>query len=110
ESYSEDRWRQEARALARRGDHRGAIRALYTGVLLFLQRAGRLKFDKGKTNWEHVKELRRNDRALALRLEPLTRTFDVAWYGQKPVDAPAFDEFLAAADAFTVAAGAERAP
>lgn len=107
ESYSEDHWRREARLLARQGDHRGAIRALYTGVLLFLQRAGRLKFDKGKTNWEHVRELRRNDRGLAARLEPLTRTFDVAWYGQKPVEPVAFDEFLKDADGFTATASGD---
>ncbi len=105
ESYSEDEWRREARQLAKQGELRGAIRALYTGVLLSLQRAGRLKFDKGKTNWEHVRELRRNDRALAQRLEPLTRTFDVAWYGQKPVEPAAFEAFLAETDAF---AGAVR--
>ncbi len=107
ETYSEDHWRREARLLARQGDHRGAIRALYTGVLLYLQRAGRLRFDKGKTNWEHVRELRRNDRALAQRLEPLTRTFDVAWYGQKPVEPAAFDVFLAEADGFTAAASGD---
>jgi hypothetical protein len=109
DSFSEDHWRREARLLAQRGDYRGAIRALYTGVLLLLQRAGRLKFDKGKTNWEHVRELRRNDKPLASSLEPLTRTFDVVWYGQKPIEPGAFDAFLAEADAFSALVGAPRA-
>ena len=106
ESLSEEHWRREARTLAKQGDHRGAVRALYTGVLIVLQRAGRLKFDKGKTNWEHVRELRRNDKALALRLEPLTRTFDLVWYGQKPIEPGTFDEFLGASDAFVAESSA----
>jgi hypothetical protein len=110
ESLSEDHWRREARLLARQGNLRGAVRALYTGVLLFLQRAGRLKFDKGKTNWEHVRELRRNDRELARRLEPLTRTFDLVWYGQQPIPEQTFESFLADSDSFIASSGADGAP
>lgn len=98
ESFSEAHWRREARLLAERGDHRGAVRALYTGLLLVLQRGGLLKFDKGKTNWEHLRELRRNDRTLAARLEPLTRLFDVARYGRATVEAATYDDFLSRSD------------
>jgi hypothetical protein len=98
ESYSEEHWRREARLLADRGDYRGAVRALYTGLLLVFQRGGLLRFDKGKTNWEHLRELRRNDRALATRLEPLTRLFDLVWYGRTSVERATFDEYLARAD------------
>ena len=100
EAYSEEAWRREARLLAQRGELRAAVRALYNGVLLSLQRAGLIKFEKGRTNWEHVRELRKRDRAMAGRLEPLTRMFDQVWYGKKPVEQPAFDTFLAESDAF----------
>lgn len=108
DGFSEAQWRREARLLAERGELRGAVRALYTGVLLVLQRGGLLRFDKGKTNWEHLRELRKNDRHLATRLEPLTRTFDVAWYGRGAVERGTYDEFLAKADelARTVEKGA----
>jgi hypothetical protein len=98
ESYSEAQWRREARRLADRGEYRGAVRALYTGLLLLLQRGGRLKFDRGKTNWEHLRELRRSDKRLAARLEPLTRTFDVVWYGQMPIERGTFDQILGESD------------
>jgi hypothetical protein len=100
EAYSEEAWRREARLLAQRGELRAAVRALYNGVLLSLQRSGLIKFEKGRTNWEHVRELRKRDRAMAGRLEPLTRMFDQVWYGKKPVESRAFDTFLAESDAF----------
>jgi hypothetical protein len=90
EGRDESRLRDEAAALARRGDLRGALRALYRVVLLSLERAGLAKLERGRTNWEHVASVRRRDAVLATRLAPLTATFDDAWYGEHPFTEEAY--------------------
>jgi hypothetical protein len=85
EPVDEASWREESRALAARGDLRGSLRAIYQVVLLVLQRAGRIRLEKGRTNWEHVDEVRRRDPALAGKLEPLTMSFDLVWYGRRQI-------------------------
>jgi hypothetical protein len=61
-------------------DVRSALRALYLGTLVALDRAGRLELDPAKTNGQHLRALPSgpSHRALA----ELTQLFDRTWYGR----------------------------
>lgn len=75
----------EGRAHLDRGDIREAVRAFYVGILSALHRSRVLELDAALTNWEHLDKLKsRPD--LRDRLVPSTRTFDLVWYGRRPVE------------------------
>lgn len=80
--YSLDEWLQQADLLESQGKYREAVRALYLACLLRFDEARIARFQRGETNWEHLKRIeasRLKPEGLEFR-EP-TRTFDRIWYG-----------------------------
>jgi len=70
---------------AKAGDYRAAFRLVYISTLIALDTDGILRFDRSKTNWEYVRQLRSSGRVDIYEvLMPLTRDFDRTWYGLSP--------------------------
>lgn len=70
---------------ARSGDYRAAFRLIYLATLIALDTEGILRFDRSKTNWEYVRQLRSSGRPDVYEiLLPMTREFDRVWYGLSP--------------------------
>jgi hypothetical protein len=84
---------QRAEALARRGEFRQAVRALYLAVLTHLHRADLIRYDPTRTNGEYLRQLRAADGAGAV-VEPfgrLTLLFEQKWYGERTCAADDYD-------------------
>jgi hypothetical protein len=80
-----DVWLQQAERFAQEGDFRRAFRAVFIAVILQLDRAGAIRFDRARTNGDYLRQLRGGDLPDALRLfGPLTVEFDQRWYGDHP--------------------------
>jgi len=80
-----------ANQMADSGDYRRAFRLIYLAALVTLDTDGILHFDRSRTNWEYLRELRRSGRQdLYSQLVPFTREFDRIWYGFGAVDASAY--------------------
>lgn len=80
-----------ANQLAETGDYRKAFRLVYLAALVALDTDGILHFDRSRTNWEYLRELRRGGRRdLYDQLVPFTREFDRIWYGFGSVDASVY--------------------
>jgi hypothetical protein len=76
-------WRQ-AEDLARAGQHREAVRALYLAVLSLLHSQRLLRYEPTRTNGEYVRQVRLAPQAPAGLVDPfesLTRRFESLWYG-----------------------------
>lgn len=71
-----------------RQDFRAAVRLLYLKALRALAEAGRIDWQRDKTNHEYLAELR--DAALRRDFAGLTTLFEYVWYGDFPVDAGLF--------------------
>ena len=81
-------WLQEAERQRTEGDFRRAYRAMFLAILLKLDQAGIVLFERGRTNGEYLRVLRRADRNdLPAFLSPLVLEFDLRWYGEKPTTA-----------------------
>lgn len=77
-----DPWIQKASTLASDGDYRRAFRAVFIATLLTLDKRGAIRFERGLTNGDYLRELRkRNLLSLLERLNPFTHEFDSRWYG-----------------------------
>jgi hypothetical protein len=87
--------RRRAMASAAEGDFRSAIRYRCLGVLLVLDEAGKLAFDRSATNREY---LFRASGPLHDELQPLLDRFDDVWYGNLPTDAEDWARYSAQAD------------
>jgi hypothetical protein len=80
-----------ANQLADAGEYRKAFRLIYLASLVALDTDGILHFDRSRTNWEYLRELRRAGRRdLYDMLVPFTREFDRIWYGFGVADASAY--------------------
>ncbi len=77
-------WLETARQYAESGDYRRAYRAVFLAILIRLDRAGAIHFDRARTNGEYLRALRSRPSLLAL-FRPLARDFDARWYGSAPV-------------------------
>ena len=78
-------WLREAEQRRANGDFRRAYRAYFLAILLKLDQAGIAPFERGRTNGEYLRVLRRADRNdLRDLLAPLILEFDLRWYGNKP--------------------------
>jgi hypothetical protein len=88
-------WDAEADRLAGIGDHRGALRCRYQALVADLVRAGALGDATARTPAEIRAELTGRRPDLDPRLESVTERFEAAWYGRRPVDAPAEAAFAA---------------
>ena len=75
-------WERYAGDLAAAGRRREAIRAWYHAVLVALFRAGRLHYQKGRTNWEYVGQAS-PESVWRAPFVSLTEAFDREWYGRE---------------------------
>lgn len=88
-----DEWLAMADALEREGRFREAIRCLYLACLLRFDEAGVARFVRSHTNWEHLSRIQESPKNPGIDFLPLTRAFDLAWYGFRvkgPEDVVAF--------------------
>ena len=75
----------EAEALARAGDLRGAIRKAYIAVLVELGERRILRLAAHKTNRDYLSAIRHGERAaLYGDMQPLTHNYERHWYGFAP--------------------------
>ncbi|HEV2801541.1 MAG TPA: DUF4129 domain-containing protein [Pyrinomonadaceae bacterium] len=74
----------EAEALARAGDLRGAIRKAYIAVLLELGERRILRLAAHKTNRDYLSAIRQERAALYDDMQPLTNNYERHWYGFAP--------------------------
>jgi hypothetical protein len=84
--------RSKAATLARAGNYREAVRLLALSALLWLDEAGRLRYDAHQTNREHLARLREQP-DLRRRLTPVVDTADRVWYGGAPLDSAGYAAF-----------------
>jgi hypothetical protein len=93
-------WRQ-AEELARKGQHRPAVRALYLAVLSLLHSQRLVRYETTRTNGEYIRQVRLALDAppgLAEPFERLTRNFEQLWYGGTDAGAADFEECLGLAE------------
>lgn len=80
-----DEWLELSHSLESEGRHREAVRCLYIASLLRLDEANVMRFIRSQTNWEHLARFEASPRRPQnLDLRPLTRSFDLVWYGYRP--------------------------
>ena len=73
---------KEAQKLAQAGDYRGAFRCAYLASISHLDEAKALRFERSRTNWEYLRELKSSGHdAPYATLRPLTMDFDRKFYG-----------------------------
>jgi hypothetical protein len=83
-------WLRLAETRAASGDYHHAMRSVYVATLRRLEEQGAVRFERGQTNWELVRQLRGT-----WRYEPLseaTRLFDTHWYGVRPASAAEYEK------------------
>lgn len=76
-----DEWLAMADSLEREGRFREAIRCLYLACLLKFDEAGVARFVRSHTNWEHLERIQASSKNPGIDFLPLTKAFDLAWYG-----------------------------
>ncbi|HZH30938.1 MAG TPA: DUF4129 domain-containing protein [Pyrinomonadaceae bacterium] len=84
---------EQAEALARAGDLRGAIRKAYIAVLFELGERRILRLAAHKTNRDYLSALRRERAALYGDMQPLTHNYERHWYGFTPATAADWHDF-----------------
>lgn len=83
-------WQREANALAGKGEHLEAVRALYLAVLSLLHLRQLLRFEPTRTNGEYIRQVRLAPQAppaLHAVFEEFTRLFERKWYGDRACEA-----------------------
>ncbi|HZP84138.1 MAG TPA: DUF4129 domain-containing protein [Chthonomonadaceae bacterium] len=79
-----DVWLQQAQKYASEGDYRRAFRAVFLAILLHLDRAGAIQYDRARTNGDYLRALRgQRSRGLYEAMLPLSAEFDRRWYGHR---------------------------
>lgn len=82
EILTEDEYMLEADRLIAEGRYREACRALYLASLLRIDAARIARFEPAQTNWEHLHRIETSrTRPEGLEFRPVTKAFDLAWYG-----------------------------
>lgn len=78
-------WVAQAEEWAKKGDFRRAFRAMFLAMLLELDSAGLLSYDRARTNGDYLRQLQqtRNQPIYAM-LVSLAASFDAFWYGDQP--------------------------
>jgi hypothetical protein len=99
--------RSRAAASAGQGDYRAAIRYRCLAVLLALDEAGMLLFDRSTTNREY---LFRAPAPIHDDLQPLLDRFEAIWYGNSPTDAAEWAAYDARAAAIETHIAAQKPP
>jgi hypothetical protein len=87
--------RERARKYAGEGNYREALRHLYVSLLLTLDARGVWRYDARRTNWEHIRDLRRDQTRAGLisPLSEVTRVFDRVRYGNAEFDSNDWTRF-----------------
>jgi len=79
-----DEWLERADLLEKQGLYREAVRCLYLACLLKFDEAGVARFDRGQTNWEHLRRIESSPNLPPhLEFRAPTRAFDEIWYGMR---------------------------
>lgn len=79
-----DEWLRQAQHFAEANDFRRAFRAVFLGILLQMDQAGAIEYNRSRTNGDYVRLLRlRGLSALFEAFRPLVFEFDVRWYGNR---------------------------
>ena len=79
-----DEWLRQAQHFAEAKDYRRAFRAVFLGILLQLDKAGAIEYNRSRTNGDYVRLLRtRGLSALFEVFRPLVFEFDLRWYGNR---------------------------
>jgi hypothetical protein len=79
-----DVWLQQAQKYAEEGDFRRAFRAVFLAILLHLDRAGAIQYNRARTNGDYLRALRGKEwRNLYEVMLPLSAEFDRRWYGHQ---------------------------
>ena len=75
---------KQAAKLAEAGDYRAAFRAAYLASIVYLDGIRALRFERSRTNWEYMRELKRggHDKPHS-ELQPITLDFDRKIYGRE---------------------------
>jgi hypothetical protein len=95
EGMSAGQARRQAEQAARAGDFRSAIRFRCLAVLLALDEAGRLAFDRTATDRDY---LFRAPPQLQMHLHDLFAGFEATWYGNAPADQADWQRYAQRAD------------
>lgn len=90
-----DDWLAVADRLARDHDWRGAYRAAFVSLLIRLDREGAIRFRKGRTNGDYLRELSARPPLLGA-LMPFALTFDAVWYGRAQATSEDYDGLVGA--------------
>jgi hypothetical protein len=77
---------------SQQGEYGPAIRYLYLSLLLYLDKAGLITYDTGKTNGEYINETRGSMRDRAEHFAFLTALFERKWYGMEESSAGDFQQ------------------
>lgn len=79
-----DEWLEQAEALAAQGKYREACRSLYLAMLVRLDEARIMRFDRSETNWEHLNRLQGiPTRPAGVEIGAATKKIDLVWYGHR---------------------------
>lgn len=90
-----EHWRRQAEDYARANEFRAAYRALFLALLLTLDQAGIVSYDRARTNGDYIRALGTGNQAsLYELLLPPADAFDRFWYGQQPVGAADYQALL----------------
>ena len=74
----------QAAKLAEAGDYRGAFKSAYLASIAYLDEIRVLRFERSRTNWEYLRELKSGGHERPHReLCPLTLDFDRKIYGRE---------------------------
>lgn len=92
----------DAAKLADSGDFRGAFRTAYLAIISYLDEIKALRFERSRTNWEYLGELRQSgyDKPYD-ELQPLTMSFDRKIYGREDCSHKDYLEVTGAYDRIT---------
>jgi hypothetical protein len=91
-----DLWMQLARDCMARQDFRLALRAFYLASLAFLAGRSLISIQRGKSNQDYARELRRKAHGAPELVGAFVQnvgTFERTWYGQYDVDRTLLEQF-----------------
>lgn len=86
----------DADRAAAAGDFAHALSRLYLALIRNLDRHGFVRYDRSRTNWEYLRQVRAHD-GISSPLAALTTASEAVWYGSQPADASRYDSCRALA-------------
>lgn len=95
-----------AKAAHAEGKIRESIRCSYLSLLFYMERAGWIRIEKWKTDWDYRDELERSRANAVPYFQRSALLFERVWYGHEPVDEDSFLGFQRDIDALIAERGA----